>query len=277
VGLTISSGLAFGAWRLRHNAVATMGLAFVVLPLLPALYIPAIGEGAFFERYLYLPVIGFAILVALGTGAAMNRWPQSKTGVAALLLFLVLFYAAGAVSRNRVWRDSLSLWSDTAGKLPDSAEAQEYLCFAQYETRRFREALQSCRRALELDNGRIDARTNLATTLSVLGDLDGAIGEFQEALRRRPNSAEALTNLGLVRMAKGQADLAIDSYRKALRVNPYYAEAHNNLGVALAMTGRREEAIAEFSAAVRLAPDNREYASNLAAAEAGSITPMGRQ
>jgi tetratricopeptide (TPR) repeat protein len=272
-GLAVAVGVAIAAWSLRRHPVAAVGLAFIVLPLLPALYIPALGEGVFFERYLYLPVLGFAILLTQGAREAINRWPGSKMGVAALLILVFFAYTAGSMSRNRVWRDNLSLWTDTARKIPDSAVAQEYLCFAEYDAGRPRDALQSCRRALELDKGRTDARINLATTLSVLGDLDGAIREFQEVLRRRPGSAQANTNLGLVYMAKGRADLAIDSYRNALRANSYYAEAHNNLGVALAMTGRRLEAIAEFSAAVRLAPDNREFASNLAAAQADAIAP----
>ena len=272
-GHAASAGLAIAAWRLPRHPVAAVGVAFIVLPLLPALYLPALGEGVFFERYLYLPVFGFALLLTQGAREVINRWPGSKTGVAALLILVFLAHTAGSVSRNRVWRDNLSLWTDTARKIPDSAVAQEYLCFAEYDAGRPRDALQSCRRALELDKGRIDARINLATTLSVLGDLDGAIQEFQEVLRHRPKSAEALTNLGLVYMAKGRADLAMDSYRNALRTNPFYAEAHNDLGVALALTGRREEAIAELAAAVRLAPDNREYVSNFAAAQTGAITP----
>lgn len=275
-GLAVSTGVAAAVWHLRRNPLTSVAFAFLLLPLLPAFYIPAIGEGAFFERYLYLPILGFAILITLGMQTVIERWPWTKMGARSLLILLLVAYATGSVVRNHVWMDSLSLWSDTARKLPNSAVAQEYLCFAQYEARRFREALQTCRRALALDEGRTDARTNLATTLSVLGDLDGAIREFQEVLQRRPNSVEALTNLGLVHMAKGRADLAIETYRVALHVNPKSAEAHNNLGVALALTGRREEAIEELSAAVHLAPDNREYVANFAAAKAGSVGQPAR-
>jgi tetratricopeptide (TPR) repeat protein len=268
-GLAVAFGTVAVAWRLRRCPVALMGLALAVLPLLPALYIPALGEGAFAERYLYLPVLGFAVLLIQAALAVVERFPASRNRVAVLLVVLILAYSGGTVARNRVWKDSLTLWSDTARKQPESAVAQEYLCFAQYEAARFADALQTCRRALALDDRRVDARINLATTLSVLGDLDGAMFQFQEVLRRRSTSAEARTNLGLIYMAKGRADLAIDSYRKALQDNPYYAEAHNDLGVALATMGQREEAIRELSAAARLAPDNPDYAANLAAAKAG--------
>ncbi|MEK6777077.1 MAG: tetratricopeptide repeat protein [bacterium] len=185
------------AWSFRRRPVVVTGLAFVVLPLLPVLYIPALGEGVFAERYLYLPSLGFAILLALGMQRVRDRWPWGTVWVAVLAGFLLLSYTAGSVTRNRVWADSLSLWTDTAEKSPTSAAAHEYLCYARYEAGRPREALESCRRALELDAGRIDARANLAMILSVLGDLDGAIAEFMEVLRLRPDFAEAYTNLGL--------------------------------------------------------------------------------
>jgi len=109
VGLAVSSGLAIAAWRMRRHPVGIIGLAFTVLPLLPTLYIPALGEGAFYERYLYLPVLGFGILLVLAYQTLIERWPAVRRGVGALLAFLVLVYAGGAVNRNRVWRDSLSL------------------------------------------------------------------------------------------------------------------------------------------------------------------------
>lgn len=255
------------AWSFRRRPAAVAGLAFIVLPLLPVLYIPALGEGVFAERYLYLPTLGFAILLALGMQRVRDRWPRVRAWVAALAGFLLLWYAAGSVTRNRVWADSLSLWTNTAEKSPTSAAAHEYLCYARYEAGRPREALESCRRALELDAGRIDARSNLAMILSVLGDLDGAIAEFMEVLRLRPDSVEAYTNLGLTYMAKGRADLAIFSYQAALHYNPDSAEAHNALGVAFASGGLSGEAVAEFSEALRLDPDNAEYASNLSAAK----------
>ena len=262
-GAVLAAGLGVAGWRLRRFPLVVIGLAVVVLPLVPALYLPWLGEVVFAERYLYLSVLGWAILLACGAQAAITRWPKGKGVVGAAIAVVVVAYAGGSAARSRVWRSNLSLWTDAVARSPESALAHEHLCFAQYQAGRPRDALESCRRALDLDPGRIDARVNLATALSVLGDLDGAVAEFQRVLRYRPGSAEAHTNLGLVYMAKNRPDLAIESYRSALRSNPHHAEAHNDLGVALALAGRREEAVAELKEAVRLAPDNREYASNL--------------
>lgn len=49
----------------KKNRVAFLGLLFTTVPLLPVLYIPALGEDTFTERYLYLPSVGYAILLAV--------------------------------------------------------------------------------------------------------------------------------------------------------------------------------------------------------------------
>ena len=50
---------------LRKNRVAFLGLLFVAVPLLPVLYIPALGENTFTDRYLYLPSVGYVLLLAI--------------------------------------------------------------------------------------------------------------------------------------------------------------------------------------------------------------------
>jgi tetratricopeptide (TPR) repeat protein len=133
------------------------------------------------------------------------------------LILLGFAYAAGSVSRNRVWKDSLSLWSDTARKAPESAVAQDYLCFAQYDAGRPQDALQSCRRALELDEGRIDARINLA------------IASYRNALRANPYYAEAHNNLGVALAMTGRREEAITEISAAVRLAPDNREYASSL------------------------------------------------
>ncbi|MEE9614218.1 MAG: hypothetical protein V3W31_04595, partial [Thermodesulfobacteriota bacterium] len=62
--LSLFAAAAFMAavWLLmRRSPTAAFGLLLVAVPLLPALYIPALGEHAFAERYLYMPSVGFVI------------------------------------------------------------------------------------------------------------------------------------------------------------------------------------------------------------------------
>ena len=115
------------ALSLRRAPVAFFALASLALPILPVLYIPALGENTFAERYLYLPSFGFVLLAAFAAVTARARWPGAARAVAAGVAAIVIAYGAGTVARNRVWRDDLSLWTDTVAKSPDSAYARNEL------------------------------------------------------------------------------------------------------------------------------------------------------
>lgn len=247
----------------RRRPLVLLGLLLVALPLLPALYIPALGDGVFAERYLYLPVFGFALLLAQCFAAVRLVDRRAATIAAALPLLLVLGYGVGTIRRNGVWRDSLTLWTDVVRKSPDSAAAREYLGFALYSAGRLDEAIASYRRALALDPARADSHLNLGVAYALLGRRDEAIAEYVKALELRPGSAEAHSSLGLALAESGELARGLAELRTALNLNPALPGAHNNLGVALMRSGAVNEATAQFAEAVRLEPGDLVFRRNL--------------
>lgn len=256
-------------WWARRRPLILVAAAFIALPLLPVLYIPAVDAGVFAERYLYLPVLGYAMLAGIAVVTVASRGGTARVATIAVVALVGALMVMTTVERNAVWRDSVSLWSDTVMKSPGSAVAHESLCWALSTERRHAEAIRACERALALEPGRLDARVNLAYALAESGRTDDAITHYQTVARARPDDADALTGLGLAYMAKGWTEAALTSYRAAIRARPEHAEAHNDLGVALVRAGRLGEAIPHLREAARLQPDNADYAGNVAAASPG--------
>ena len=55
--------------------------------------------------------------------------------------------------------------------------------------------------------------------------------------------------------AQGKLDESIGQFNEALRIKPDYADAHYGLGVALLRQGHVDESIGHFTEALRLKPD----------------------
>src|SRR5256885_17194192 len=82
-----------------------------------------------------------------------------------------------------------------------------------------------------------------------LGNYDGALGYFENAVNKNPRRAEAWVQVGYCRAKQGKVDEAIKAYQQALQLNPNSAETHNKLGDANFYAGRFEAAIAAYKEA----------------------------
>jgi tetratricopeptide (TPR) repeat protein len=281
----------------RKNKIILFSLLLVVVPLLPVFYIRAISGKPFAERYLYLPSVGFVLLLAVFLSWARGNLPRAVRGITLVFIVMGAVYAFATITRNNVWRDDFSLWSDAVRKSPDSVMAHynlgvEYVSQKQLDRAisEFQTALRmnpnnaqthyslanayssqglsdmaiaEYRSATRLKPDFAEAHNNLATEYESRGMLDNAVAEFQAALRLNPNYVECHDNLGAAYMAQGLPDKAAAEFQAALRLNPAYAKSHNNLGSAYASQGLLDMAIAEYQSATRLKPDLVEAHYNL--------------
>lgn len=135
--------------RKRHKT-AFLALAFVAVPLLPALYIPGISWNGFAERYLYLPSVGFVLLIAYGIAWAGNARPKRGVALLAVAAVLTGVYALGSMNRGAVWKDECTLWEDTVRNSPENAESHAGFGDALYRQGRVAEAMEQYRIAREL-------------------------------------------------------------------------------------------------------------------------------
>jgi Flp pilus assembly protein TadD len=255
----------------NRNRVAFFSLLWMVIPLLPAFYIPAVGLHTFSERYLYIPSAGFMLIVSMGL-CSIPRLDALRDRAIPIMLLIVLvitaLYSAGTIKRNPVWKDSLTLWSDTVKKSPDSRVAHNNLGTAYDKRGLIDKAIKEYKLALRLKSDYPMAHYNLGNAYDKQGLIDEAIEEYREALRLKPDYVKAHYNLGNAYDKQGLIDEAIEEYKEALRLKPDYVEAHNNLGSAYHSQNRIDEAIEEYKEALRLKPDYPAAHYNLGSAYA---------
>jgi tetratricopeptide (TPR) repeat protein len=88
-----------------------------------------------------------------------------------------------------------------------------------------------------------------------LGDKQGAIADYNQAIKLQPDDATAYYNRGVVKYNSGDKQGAIADYNQAIKLQPDYADAYYNRGLAKKNLGDKQGAIADYNQAIKLQPD----------------------
>jgi tetratricopeptide (TPR) repeat protein len=83
------------------------------------------------ERFLYLPLVGFAVAVVLAADAA-SKQPGTRFVIYAMLALLVVAYGVRSHHRNADWTDNLTLFTRAAAVCPASFRVHQGLAPALY-------------------------------------------------------------------------------------------------------------------------------------------------
>jgi len=264
--LSAAVTLAFitaSVYTYKKNKAMFFGFLLMALPLLPVFYIKAIGGKPFAERYLYLPSVGGVLLLSIFLSWVAGHVPRAAKGISIAFIMLAILFAAGTIGRNAIWRDNMTLWSDTVEKSPDSAVVHTNLGNEYQSRNALDKAITEYQTALMLDPRHVATYYNLGVAYQSKGQTDMAIEQFRATLSLKPNNAEAHNNLGVAYKSKGQTDRAIEEFKTALSLQPDNANAHNNLAAAYQDKGQTDLAAEQFRAAVGLRPDYAEAHTNL--------------
>jgi tetratricopeptide (TPR) repeat protein len=220
----------------------------------------------FGERLVYLPSVGFCLLVAL---LWINLYPRQRAVAWAALAALIAVLSARTAVRNLDWRDNLALFTAAVQVVPQSARAHCNLG-AEYLARgEFHSAFTELQTSLQIypdypdalanfgvlqerlgDNGEARRYLEKAVALTSPGGLDHAVlsvtlaahlskvGETDEAFRiltsvinEWPGYAPAWSRRAAIRLQWGAFDAARSDAQTALRLNPLDPQAQRLLSV----------------------------------------------
>ena len=142
--------------------------------------------------------------------------------------------------------------------------------------KRYREAEVAINKAIEL-SPRAVFYSNRGVVRADLGDKQGAIEDYNQAIKINPNYAPAYNNRGNVRAELGNKQGAIDDYNQVIRINPNYALAYYNRGIVRDELGDKQGAIDDYNLAIKINPNdaqayyNRGYVRNELGNKQGAI------
>ena len=121
---------------------------------------------------------------------------------------------------------------------------------------RHEEAIASYERALKINSDDDSAWNNHGVALGNWDRWEEAIASFEQALAIKPNYHEVWYNRGIALFNLGRYEEAIASYDQALAIKPDYQEAWYNRGIALGNLGQYEAALSSYEQVLKIQPDD---------------------
>ena len=242
---------------LLHKAkkpAAAFGIFFFFLALLPeSSFIPI--RDLIFEHRLYLPLLGLAFAVA--------QLNFSSRGLRILFGLIIFLLATMTFSRNRIWMDEITLWTDTVKKSPGKARPHNNLGYLFNQNKQYKKARQTLGRAIEITPDYPEAMVNLAISYKNMDELILAEKISRRALDIKPGYPEGHNTLGDILRLRGRLPDAEVEYRRAIELNPGLAAARNNLANLYREMGRPELAETLYNQALEEGKENPVYLNNI--------------
>uniref|UniRef100_A0A8C5CG84 dolichyl-phosphate-mannose--protein mannosyltransferase n=1 Tax=Gadus morhua TaxID=8049 RepID=A0A8C5CG84_GADMO len=245
------------ASSLRPSGELLVGMLFLTFPFIPASNLFFRVGFVVAERVLYMPSMGYCILVVHGLGRLWSL--VGRGGAAALslsLLLLLLLFSLKTVHQNHTWLSREALFR----LYPRHASAMNNLGTL---TRHPEEAERYYRRALKTNQQHNRALFNLANLLKSRGEEEEAELLLQDSIRYGPHFADAYSSLASLYAEQKRFAEANAVYQRGMEKCPDSSDLHNNYGVFLVDTGEGDRAAVHYQHAVRLKPQHYVAMVNL--------------
>jgi Tfp pilus assembly protein PilF len=259
--LVVLGGYLWWIKRTKNRLITFAGV-MLLLPILPVLYIPALPMDDFaHDRYLYLPCIGFAIILAsllrqirLGQRQSFGL-PSLQLGFAALI---VIALSAATSAQQVYWASDLLLFNRAVQIAPGSANAFINLGTALTARGRMKEARFAYEQVIRRDPKSWMAQFNVGLSYFVDGNYPQAEAYLIQAALLRPTQSDVWAVLAESQNHQGKFAEAEVNIRQAIAVRSYKPGYQRVLALSLEGQGRRAEAIVAAETELRSHPDDKE-------------------
>lgn len=281
--------LAFKAAASRRSdcPVITLGLSLLIFPFLPATNCFFFVGFVVAERILYIPSLGFCILVAYGMCKLHESLSTQTSDLARYLVYisflvLVVSHCGRTVLRNEDWKNEYRLFSSGIKVFPNNGKLLNNFAHVLEGENRYAEALEYFLKATLIQPDDLGAYLNVGRAYASLQKSHLAEEYFRKAkdllpraevgqtgvlhARIAPSHLSVFLNLGnLISQNKSRLAEAEELYRQAIAMRPDYVEAYINRAEILLKMNRTTEAEKVYKMALHFDTRNPDIYYNVSA------------
>lgn len=226
--------IAVAIKRLPDAGPAKFACLWIVLPLLPTLYLRALTPNDFVhDRFLYLPSVGLVLLAAIAIRRFSLSFNRRRTMAVQASVVAVVAVAGmvGTVVHQLPWASSMLLYQNALRYVPNNSNVKD----------------------------------NFANTLLTAGQVDRAILLFREIVDSDPQFWRSNYNLGYAYYKVGRYAEAERALNRAVQIDPHDPDQFIYLAASQMHQDRLAEAKENAERAIERRPSSPAYRTVLAA------------
>jgi tetratricopeptide (TPR) repeat protein len=250
--IVLVGALLFFVWYSRKwGREVIFGFLFFVITIILVLQFVQVGAATMADRYTYIPYVGIFFIIGKlyeRITSELNLIKYKNVFVGALIVGFISF---SVITHNRVkvWENDVTLFSDVIEKYPDTSIP--YINRALYYMKFYAE------------NPTFDPSQRQSYMQQSVADFDTALKKPLNAA----DSAKVYYSRGTIRYYLGDLQGAVGDYDKTILVDPKYSSAYNNRAAANFTLKNYEAAMHDFDKMIELNPGDVSAISNRAKAK----------
>ena len=270
-----------------------LALSLMVFPFIPAsnLFFPVGFVVA--ERILYIPSMGFCMLICHGWNSILETYALHYTIqhsvrktvhelfgklITFLLIITLCAHSLRTIVRNEDWKNEYTLFASGLNVTQSNAKLYNNVGHTLEKNNMHGEALKYFLRAVNVQPDDIGAHMNVGRTYVHLEKFTEAEGAFMRAknllprprrgeryqARIAPSHLNVFLNLAnLISRNKSRLEEADDLYRQAISMRADYIQAYINRGDVLVRLNRTQEAMQVYEKALQFDSSNADIYYNV--------------
>jgi protein O-mannosyl-transferase len=272
-GIAVLAILAALMWAAKRSRDIAFAAFWLIIPLLPVLDIRVFARFDFaHDRYLYLPSVGLAIIVALAIRKieiGKARWLGYPAGPIACALLLAVPLGLGTAYQSAYLRNNGVFYHYHYLLAPNNPLVKSNYAAYLGEHRDYAQSAKLLETTLPDLPDDWYVNYNLGHDYYELNRLPEAVAHLTRATQLDPGRPGPFLGLGIAQLKMNRLDEAEAAFRRAIELQPEGYGFHFALGIVLKDRGRPAEALEQFKLELENNPDDQ--------AAQGEIAEMGRQ
>ncbi len=231
----------------QQQGLYVLAIAWIVITLLPALPIALFDEPVFAQRVLYLPSVGFALLIAWAIRQAQQRSRAAGTVAKTTAIVFLISFSIASMTEIADWENDTVFYTQAMKTNPDSFQPVVGLAaaYARNTDPNTEAIIDLYLKAAELaprETDKVNFQENAARIYGQSGNTRKSEQLYRDIVHRMPKRSSAWVGLGNNALARGEQQQALRFYQRAYEADPNNRIASHNLALVYRQLGRLERA-----------------------------------